>query len=90
MRGLINIEINDNECFRLCLVRYLNPVHINPTEIKNVQTIIKSTTCTLRWFWMCFSKTTDKSYNDPNTEQHQDHVVCICGYKLICAAEQYS
>ena len=48
MRGLINIEINDNECFRLCLVRYLNPVHINPTEIKNVQTIIKITTCTLR------------------------------------------
>ena len=39
---------------------------------------------------MCFSTATDNSYNGTNTEQHQDHVVCIYGYKLICADEQYS
>ena len=30
-KGLINIQnINDNECFKWCLVRYLHPVYHNP------------------------------------------------------------
>ena len=33
-KGLINIQnINDNECFKLCLVRYLNPADHNPRRI---------------------------------------------------------
>ena len=36
MRGLINIQNVDNECFRWCLVRYLNPVTKNPAKIRNV------------------------------------------------------
>ena len=36
MKGLISIQHKDNECFRWCLVRYLNPVNKNPTKITNV------------------------------------------------------
>ena len=36
MKGLINIQNEDNECFRWCLVRYLNPVNKNPVKILNV------------------------------------------------------
>lgn len=36
MRGLINIQNVDNECFRWCLVRYLNPVTKNVAKIRNV------------------------------------------------------
>ena len=36
MRGLINIQNVDNECFRWCLVRYLNPVTKNVAKIGNV------------------------------------------------------
>ena len=36
MKGLINIQNEDNECFRWCLVTYLNPVNENPAKIKNV------------------------------------------------------
>ena len=33
-KGLINIEnIDDNECFKWCLVRYLHPVDHNPKRI---------------------------------------------------------
>ena len=35
MRELINIKSNNNECFRWCLVRYLNPVNKNPAKIRN-------------------------------------------------------
>ena len=28
--------MKDNECFRWCLVRYLNPVNKNPAKIRNV------------------------------------------------------
>ena len=36
MKGLINIQNEDNECFRWSLVRYLNPVNKNPVKILNV------------------------------------------------------
>ena len=36
MRWLINIQNVDNECFRWCLVRYLNPVTKNVAKIRNV------------------------------------------------------
>ena len=36
MKGLISIQHKDNECFRWCLVRYLNSVNKNPTKITNV------------------------------------------------------
>ena len=33
-KGLINIQnIDDNECFKWCLVRHLNPVDGNPARI---------------------------------------------------------
>ena len=33
-KGLINIKyINGNECFKLCLVRYLNPADVHPGRI---------------------------------------------------------
>ena len=33
-KGLINIQnIDDNECFKWCLVRYLNPADFNPRRI---------------------------------------------------------
>ena len=33
-QGLINIQIaDDKECFKWCLVRYLNPVDCNPARI---------------------------------------------------------
>ena len=34
MKRLINIQNEDNECFRWCLVRYLNTVNKNPAKIK--------------------------------------------------------
>ena len=36
MKGLINILNKDNECFRWCLVRYLNPVNENSARNRNV------------------------------------------------------
>ena len=36
MKGLINIQNKDNECFRWYLVRYLNCVNKNPAEIRYV------------------------------------------------------
>lgn len=35
-KGLINIKNKDNECFRWCHIRYLNPQDENPQRIKNV------------------------------------------------------
>ena len=36
MKGLINIQNKENEYFRLCFVRYLNPVNKNSAKIRNV------------------------------------------------------
>ena len=36
MKGLINIQHDDNECFRQPLIRYLNPVNKNPAKITNL------------------------------------------------------
>ena len=36
MKGMIDIWNNDNECFRWCLVRHLNPVNINIAKIRYV------------------------------------------------------
>lgn len=33
-KGLINIKNDDNECFRWCHIRYLNPQDKNPHRIK--------------------------------------------------------
>ena len=35
-KGLINMKNNDNECFRWCHIRYLNPQAANPQRIKLV------------------------------------------------------
>ena len=35
-KGLINIKNNDDECFRWCNVRYLNPQEKNPQRIKKL------------------------------------------------------
>ena len=32
MKRLSNIQHEDNECFRRCLIRYLNPVNKNPAN----------------------------------------------------------
>lgn len=34
-KGLINLKNKDNECFRWCHIRYLNPQNIYPHRIKN-------------------------------------------------------
>ena len=36
MNELINIQNEHNECFRSCLVRYLNPVNKNPSKVINI------------------------------------------------------
>ena len=36
MKGLINVQNEDNEYFKWCLVRYLNPVNKIPAKIINV------------------------------------------------------
>ena len=36
MKQLINFQSENNESFRWCLVRYLNPAKKNPAKIKNV------------------------------------------------------
>ena len=35
-QGLINVQNEGNECFRWCLVRYLNPADKNTAKIWNV------------------------------------------------------
>ena len=32
MKGLINIQIEDKECFRWCLVRHLNSINKHPAK----------------------------------------------------------
>ena len=34
LKGLINLKNEDNECFRWCHVRYLNPQEVHPERIK--------------------------------------------------------
>ena len=34
MRGLINTQDSDDECFRWCLLRHLNSVNKNPDKIR--------------------------------------------------------
>lgn len=33
-KGLINIQNKDNECFRWCHIRYLNPQNKDPNELR--------------------------------------------------------
>ena len=35
-KGLINIKNEDNECFRWCHIRHLNPQNKNPQRIKKI------------------------------------------------------
>ena len=44
MKGLINIQNEDNECFSWWLVRFLNLVNKNPAKIRNVTKIFAKTT----------------------------------------------
>jgi len=34
MKGLINLQIKDNECFKWCHIRHLNPQDVHPDRIK--------------------------------------------------------
>ena len=34
--GLINLKYEDNECFRWCHIRYLNPQEVHPERIKKI------------------------------------------------------
>ena len=34
MKGLINIKNEDNECFKLCHIRFINPQDKHPKRIK--------------------------------------------------------
>ena len=34
LKGLINVKNEDNECFRWCHIRYLNPQEVHPERIK--------------------------------------------------------
>ena len=36
MKRLVNIQNEDNECFRWCLIRYINPVDKNLAIIRKV------------------------------------------------------
>ena len=36
MKGLINIQNEDNQSFRWFLVKYLNPLNKNPAKIRNI------------------------------------------------------
>ena len=38
MKGFIKIQNEDNECFRCCLVRFLNPVNKIPSKNRNLDT----------------------------------------------------
>ena len=43
-KGLINIQnIDDNECFKWSIVRYLNPVDHNPKGITEVDEVLLKT-----------------------------------------------
>ena len=35
MRGLINLKNKDDECFKWCYVRFINPQNKEPDRIKN-------------------------------------------------------
>ena len=35
-KGLINLQNEDNECFRWCHIRYLNPQNDHPQRIKKI------------------------------------------------------
>lgn len=39
VQGLINLKNEDNECFRWCHIRHLNPQDKNPQRIKNLTKI---------------------------------------------------
>ena len=36
MKGLNNIQNEDNQCFRWCLVKYLNPINKNRPKFRNL------------------------------------------------------
>ena len=41
MRGLINTQNNDDECFRWCLIRHLNSVNKNRNKIRTEEKLAK-------------------------------------------------
>ena len=43
MKGLINIKNKDDECFKWCHVRFINPINIHPERINKKDKEIEAT-----------------------------------------------
>ena len=79
MKGLINIQNDDNKCFLWPHVRHLN------CDGKNLWRITKKN--------MENAETVDSEINNDcfyYTSKYQDHVSCSFAYKLVCVNDKFS
>ena len=74
-KGLINIKNSDNECFRWCHIRHLNPQDRNPQRIKKSD---KAFIQNLNYSGIEFPVTT-KQYN--KIEKHNEININVFGYE---------
>ena len=74
-QSLINIKNSDNECFRWCHIRHLNPQDRNPQRIKQSD---KAFTQNLNYSGIEFPVTT-KQYN--KIEKHNEININVFGYE---------
>ena len=74
-KGLVNIKNDDNQCFRWCHIRYLNPQKKDPQRIKKVD---KAFIENLNYSGIEFPVTT-KQYN--KIEKQNDININVFGYE---------
>ena len=74
-KGLINIKNEDNECFRWCHIRYLNPQDVHPERIKKID---KEYINQLDYSGIEFPVTT-KQYNE--IEKQNEININVFGYE---------
>ena len=87
-KGLINIKNKDNECFRWCHIRHLNPQIEHPERIKkgDKQMINELIMAIMKKVQGC--EQSEEMNNEKNkrsyTEAYQTHEDCGSAYKVIC------
>ena len=76
MKGLIDIQNENNECFRWCLVRYLNSV-----EIRIIRNIDRKSVKQRNFNSIKFPL---QKKDSANIENKTKISISVFGYKLLC------
>ena len=88
MKGLINLKNEDNECFRCCHIRHLNPGTNNPQRIINPTGSTLRTWITLASSSQSVAKTTRRSKGKTRSTnvfsyEEEFYPICISKEKYV-------